>query len=135
MPKFDNLKICNSDPHELEDGKWVPFNGVQLKIAIFNNKEYLQALMQALAEGIEYEDAVKKAMSIGILKDWKDFFVDDVELDEDDEEKITVVEIKHTPERALTVLKNDKLTLDFVMDYCRAESNYIKSGRVRVKKK
>jgi len=126
MGKFDGLKITNADKDEIENGKWTTYLGVELKIAMYNNPRYLSCLVEAFKKKMPFDKAVILAMSEGILVDWNGF---DITVDG------VKASVPYSNENALELLQEDPMCRDHIMDFCKANSNYINDGAVELKKK
>lgn len=130
--RYENsLQLCRSDSEEIENGRWVPFRGMELKIARYNNRKYLEVYIAELKKGSDAEAALLEAAAVALLTDWRGVYVEEF----DDKGNTKKIEIKYTLERCRTVLKNDIITNDFVHDYAQKNENFIQRGLLRIKKK
>jgi len=136
-PEFDEtlLRVTNADAEEVSSGKWVQYphaEGVELKIARYNNEDYLQELMNGRRAGLQYNEMVKTAASKFILTDWRGVKAEIFDAETGESE---VVDVSYSSQRAKTCFDNDPLLLDFVTDYCQGDANFVRKGFNRIKKK
>jgi len=118
-----SLKITPTSDKFEREGVWTEYGGVNIKIARSNSKAYRMEVMRLTKPykrqldsndptvNSKLEDILCRAMSHHILVDWKDFKIDNEE-------------IEYTEQNAYSLLKNDEDCRTFITDFADQQANY-----------
>jgi len=123
MTDLKSLKITPVDAQAARDGTWTKYRGVDLKIARAGNEKFAKTFMrlsrphrkdiqQDTIDNKIAADIMCEALADGILVGWKNFVINDEE-------------IEFNKENAFSLLKNDEDCRKFVQEFAQDLNNFI----------
>lgn len=117
------LQITPINSEAVSEGKWTSYRGVKLKIARSGNDEY-SSLFNSLTKPYKFqlqkgtlddntmEDIMAEVIAKTILKDWKDFIVNNEKID-------------YSVANVISLVKNDIDCFSFIQEFSRDLENFL----------